>query len=235
MVDCSARSLPVCRLGLLDAVRSDVMPFSVRARLSDFVMRLCFYSPELRVRKFNDALKWHSLQEKEAFKRQNISMWGFFFCPLMAAVPQSSILSPREIWAQTLCNRVYRQSQRHFNWSPRYLICREGTLEGLQPKRAHSIIEPAKDHVNGLVLMQTWRRGWQTSKSLAWRRVEEGEEGSEVQDVLWKGMKRMREFLQSKVMFRRRRRKRRRRRADRSVNTVLESNLKRFMTLAVIQ
>lgn len=66
---------------------------------------------------------------------------------------------PSETIAQTHCNRVYRQSQRHCNLSPRYLICQEGTLEGPQPKRAHSIIEQAKDHIKGLVLMQTGRRG----------------------------------------------------------------------------
>lgn len=95
------------------------------------------------------------------------------------AAPAST---PGEISVQTYCNRVYRQSQRHFNLSPRYLICREGTLEGPQPKRAHSIIEPVKDHIKGLVLMQTWQRGDREVK--AWLGGDRGDKG-----WWWRGMR----------------------------------------------
>lgn len=66
---------------------------------------------------------------------------------------------PWEISVQTHRNRVYRQSRRHFNLSPRYLICREGTLEGPQTKEHTALLSRAKDHIKGLILMQTWRRG----------------------------------------------------------------------------
>lgn len=59
--------------------------------------------------------------------------------------------------------------------APRYLICREGTLEGTQPKRAHNIIEPVKDHIKGLVLMQTWQRGDREVK--AWLGGDRGDKG----------------------------------------------------------
>lgn len=44
--------------------------------------------------------------------------------------------TPRESSVQTHCSRVYIQSQRHFNLSPRYLICRIQTLEGPRTEKS---------------------------------------------------------------------------------------------------
>lgn len=59
---------------------------------------------------------------------------------------------------QIHCSRVYRQSQRHFNLSPRYLICRVWTLEGSQTKKSTHHYWASHGSHSGLVSMQTWRR-----------------------------------------------------------------------------
>lgn len=85
---------------------------------------------------------------------------------------------------------VYRQTRRHFNLSPRYLICRGGTLEGPQTKEHTAFIEQGQGSHN---IDADMAEEWHTGKKLAgeggawWRQALEGGRGA-VKEMLWRGI-----------------------------------------------
>lgn len=126
------------------------MTFSVKAQLNDLAIRSFFYNV-LHSREWITCLNGICCRTQGGFlKTKHFHVAFNLHCPTPA-----DTLSPKRSLVQTHCDRAYRQSQWYFNCTPQYLICWEGTLEGLQSKRAHSVIEPFKDHVKSLVLMKT--------------------------------------------------------------------------------